>query len=315
MPAAMTATPPCCSAPPSCSADSRAFDGTVYFIFQPAEENEGGSMRMIEDGAVRALPGRGVYAVHNWPGCRLERSRPASARMMAAVDNFELSFEGTGAHAAMPQLGDDPILAAGAFVQAVQRIVSRSVDPQTALVVSITQIHGGNVGNIVPGKVWLQGTCRFFEPALFGPLRKTDRRDRAGHCRRRMRSTAKLAYKKGYPPLINTSAATARAVQAAAAVVGREQVETEFNPSLGCEDFAYMVREAGGCYAWIGAGDVGPGRRAARRSLCLQRRDRPHRAALLRHSRRADAAGQARRLRFEHRRQRSVSMYFSWKLT
>lgn len=239
-------------------ADSRAFDGTVCFIFQPAEENEGGSMRMIEDGVFERFPVEGVYAVHNWPGVPLGTIATRAGPMMAAVDNFELSFGGTGAHAAMPQLGDDPILAAGAFVQAVQRIVSRSVDPQTALVVSITQIHGGNVGNIVPGKVWLQGTCRFFEPAL------------SDHCEKRIGEiaqgiaaahdlTSKLTYRKGYPPVINTAAATERAVQAAASVVGREQVETEFNPSLGCEDFAYMIREAGGCYAWIGAGDVGPG--------------------------------------------------------
>ncbi|WP_192256723.1 amidohydrolase [Mesorhizobium caraganae] len=239
-------------------ADSRAFDGTVYFIFQPAEENEGGSMRMIEDRLFERFPVEAAYAVHNWPGLPLGTIAARAGAMMAAVDTFELSFEGTGAHAAMPQLGDDPVLAASAFVQAVQRIVSRSVDPQTALVVSITQIHGGNVGNIVPGKVWLQGTCRFFEPAL------------SDHCERLVGEiaegiaaahslTAKLVYKKGYPPLVNTSAATAQAVQAAAAVVGRERVETAFNPSLGCEDFAYMIREAGGCYAWIGAGSVGPG--------------------------------------------------------
>ncbi|MER8430563.1 amidohydrolase [Mesorhizobium caraganae] len=239
-------------------ADSRAFDGTVYFIFQPAEENEGGSMRMIEDRLFERFPVEAVYAVHNWPGLPLGTIATRAGAMMAAVDTFELSFEGTGAHAAMPQLGDDPVLAASAFVQAVQRIVSRSVDPQTALVVSITQIHGGNVGNIVPGKVWLQGTCRFFESAL------------SDHCERLVGEiaegiaaanslTAKLVYKKGYPPLVNTSVATAQAVQAAAAVVGRERVETAFNPSLGCEDFAYMVREAGGCYAWVGAGSVGPG--------------------------------------------------------
>ncbi|MEP6564406.1 MAG: amidohydrolase [Mesorhizobium sp.] len=238
--------------------DSRAFDGTVYFIFQPAEENEGGSMRMIEDGIFERFPLEGVYAVHNWPGVPVGTIATRAGPMMAAVDNFELSFEGTGAHAAMPQLGDDPILAAGAFVQAVQRVVSRSVDPQTALVVSITQIHGGNVGNIVPGKVWLQGTCRFFEAAL------------SDHCEKLIGGvaqgiaaahslTSKLTYKKGYPPVINTAAATAQAVRAAVSAVGREQVETEFNPSLGCEDFAYMIREAGGCYAWIGAGDVGAG--------------------------------------------------------
>jgi metal-dependent amidase/aminoacylase/carboxypeptidase family protein len=158
----------------------------------------------------------------------------------------------------MPQRGDDPILAAGAFVQAVQRIVSRSVDPQQALVVSITQIHGGNVGNIVPGKVWLQGTCRFFAPEF------------SDHCERLIGDiakgiaaahalTGKLDYKKGYPPVVNISEATARAIEAAVAAVGRERVDTDFHPSLGCEDFAYMVRAATGCYAWIGVGEVGPG--------------------------------------------------------
>ena len=238
--------------------DSRAFDGTVYFIFQPAEENEGGSMRMVEDRLFERFPVESVYAVHNWPGVALGTIATRVGPMMAAVDNFELSFEGTGAHAAMPQLGDDPILAAGAFVQAVQRIVSRSVDPQTALVVSITQIHGGNVGNIVPGKVWLQGTCRFFEPALSDHCEKLIGEIAQGIAAAHA-LTSMLTYRKGYPPVINTSVATERAVQAAAAVVGREHAETEFSPSLGCEDFAYMIREAGGCYAWIGAGEVGPG--------------------------------------------------------
>ncbi len=233
------------------------FDGTVYFVFQPAEENEGGSMRMIEDGLFKRFPVEAVYAVHNWPGTALGTIATRAGPMMAAVDNFELTFEGDGAHAAMPHLGDDPILAAGAFVGAVQRIVSRAVDPQTPLVVSITQIHGGNVGNIVPGKVWLQGTCRFFDPAL------SDRCEQLiGGIAQGIASahgiTSKLNCKTGYPPVINTSEAHAQAVKAAASTVGRERVTTEFNPSLGCEDFAYMVRAAGGCYAWIGAGDVGP---------------------------------------------------------
>lgn len=238
--------------------ETRTFDGTVTFIFQPAEENEGGSMRMIEDGLFKRFPVEAVYAVHNWPGVRLGTIAARIGPQMAAVDNFELTFEGLGAHAAMPQLGDDPILAAGAFVQAVQRIVSRSVDPQTALVVSLTQIHGGNVGNIVPGKVWLQGTCRFFEPRL------------SDHCETLIGEIAQgiaaahslkasLDYRKGYPPLINTANATTRAFEAAASAVGRENVLTEFSPSLGCEDFAFMIREASGCYAWIGAGEVGPG--------------------------------------------------------
>ncbi|MBC8036670.1 MAG: amidohydrolase, partial [Rhizobiales bacterium] len=194
------------------------FDGTVYFVFQPAEENEGGSMRMIEDGVFKRFPVEAIYAVHNWPGTPLGTIATRAGPMMAAVDNFELIFEGDGAHAAMPHLGDDPILAAGAFIGAVQRIVSRTVDPQTPLVVSITQIHGGNVGNIVPGKVWLQGTCRFFDPVL------SDRCERLiGEIAQGIGSahavTSKLDYKKGYPPVINTSEAHARAVEAATSVV------------------------------------------------------------------------------------------------
>jgi amidohydrolase len=238
--------------------ESKTFDGSVYFVFQPAEENEGGSLRMIEDGLFTDFPVEAMFAVHNWPGLPLGTIAARTGPMMAAVDNFELSFEGTGAHAAMPQLGDDPVLAAAAFVQAVQRIVSRSVDPQTALVVSITQIHGGNVGNIVPGQVWLQGTCRFFDPALSDHCEKLIGEIAQGIAAAHA-VTRRLTYKKGYPPVINTPDATARAVAAARATVGAEQVATGLSPSLGCEDFAYMVRAAGGCYAWIGAGEVGPG--------------------------------------------------------
>ena len=239
-------------------ADARGFDGTVYFIFQPAEENEGGSVRMIEDGLFRRFPVEAVYAVHNWPGVPLGTIAARQGPQMAAVDTFELSFEGLGAHAAMPHLGDDPILAAGAFAQGVQRIVSRSVDPQAALVVSLTQIHGGNVGNIVPARVWLQGTCRFFAP------------DYSDHCERLIGAiaegiaaahgvTARLDYRKGYPPVINTAEATALAVRAAEAAAGPDKVATDVQPSLGCEDFAYMIRAASGCYAWVGVGEVGPG--------------------------------------------------------
>jgi amidohydrolase len=234
------------------------FDGTVHFIFQPAEENEGGGIRMIDDALFQRFPVEAVYAVHNWPGLPLGKIACRVGAMMAAVDNFELRFIGTGAHAAMPHLGDDPILAAGAFIGSAQRIVSRAVDPQTPLVVSLTQVHGGNVGNVVPGEIWLQGTCRFFEAAL------SDRCERllgeiANGIAAAHGVTAKLDYRRGYPPLINTAEPVARAAEAARGAVGAGEVMTEFAPSLGCEDFAYMVRAAGGAYAWIGAGEAGPG--------------------------------------------------------
>jgi len=238
--------------------EQAGFDGVVHFVFQPAEENEGGGVRMIEAGLFERFPVEAIYAVHNWPGLAFGTIATRVGPMMAAVDGFELRFSGTGAHAAMPHLGDDPILAAGAFVGSVQRIVSRAVDPQTPLVVSMTQIHGGNVGNVVPGEVWLQGTCRFFEPTL-SELCERFVGDIAKGVAAAHGVASRLDYKRGYPPVINTAAAVACAVEAAASVVGRDRVRTEFSPSMGCEDFAYMARTAGGAYAWIGAGEVGPG--------------------------------------------------------
>jgi hippurate hydrolase len=238
--------------------EQTAFDGIVHFVFQPAEENEGGGMRMIEAGLFERFPVEAMYAVHNWPGLPFGEIHTRVGPMMAAVDGFELRFSGTGAHVAMPHLGDDPILAASEFAVSVQRVVSRSVDPLTPLVVSITQIHGGNVGNIVPGEVWLQGTCRFLDRGLSQHLEH-----RIGDIARGIAAahgvSARLDYRIGYPPLVNTEAAVAQAVAAAASTVGRDKVVTDFNPSLGCEDFAYMAHAAGGAYAWIGAGPAGPG--------------------------------------------------------
>lgn len=238
--------------------DSPTFDGTVCLIFQPAEENLGGSLRMIEDGVFTRFPVEATYAVHNWPGLKCGTIATRVGPQMAAVDGFELRFSGLGAHVAMPHLGDDPILAAGAFIGAAQRIVSRAVDPQTPIVVSLTQIHGGNVGNIVPKEVWLQGTCRFFDPTLSDTCERLLGQIAQGIAAAHGVATH-LDYTRGYPPVVNTADAVAIAAAAAAGAVGRENVQTEFSPSLGCEDFAYMIQAAGGSYAWIGAGEVGPG--------------------------------------------------------
>ncbi|MFI5012496.1 MAG: amidohydrolase [Hyphomicrobiales bacterium] len=240
-------------------AQSRAFDGSVYFIFQPAEEVLGGGMKMIEAGLFERFPLEGVYAIHNWPGLPLGAIATRPGPMMAAVDDFELRFTGTGCHAAMPHLGDDPILAAAEYITSVQRIVSRSIDPHEALVVSITQVRAGSVNNTVPGEVVIEGTCRFLEARL------------SDHCERQLGEiaagvalahgvAASLTYRKGYPPLLNTVAAAANASRAARATVGDDRLITEFRPSMGCEDFAYMTKAAGGAYAWIGAGEIGPRR-------------------------------------------------------
>lgn len=213
---------------------------------------------MIDDGLFERFPAEAMYAVHNWPGVPFGTIAARVGPQMAAVDNFEVRFSGLGAHVAMPHLGDDPILAAGAFIGAVQRIVSRAIDPQTAIVVSLTQVHGGNVGNIVPKEVWIEGTCRFFDPSLSSMCERL-----LGEIARGIASahqvSATVDYKRGYPPVVNSATAVALATDAATAAVGLDNVSTEFKPSLGCEDFAFMIRATGGCYAWIGAGEVGPG--------------------------------------------------------
>ena len=236
--------------------ETRSFDGIVYFLFQPAEEVLGGSRKMMEAGLLDRFPVDNVFAVHNWPGLALGTISTREGPMMAAVDDFDVRFSGTGCHAAMPHLGDDPILAAGHFITSLQRIVSRTIDPQEPLVVSITQIRAGTVNNIVPGEVWLQGTCRFFEPAqsdrceqLIGRIAKSIAEAHG--------IKALLDYRKGYPAVVNTPRAVTQALAAARSAVGSGQVSTDFKPSLGCEDFAFMVQAAGGAYAWIGAGEVG----------------------------------------------------------
>ena len=240
-------------------AESGAFDGTVVFIFQPAEEVVGGGKKMIEDGLLKRFPVEKVFAVHNWPGFPKGQIGVLNGPQMAAVDDFEIRFHGSGCHAAMPHLGDDPVLAAASFVTAVQRVVSRSIDPLSAAVLSVTQIHGGRFNNFVPTEAKVEGTGRFYDPAL------------SDHCAAEIERVAQavaamhgvaadLNYKRGYPPVVNPAAGAALATLAGQDTVGAERVITDFPPSMGCEDFAFLLRGVGdGAYAWIGAGDVGPG--------------------------------------------------------
>lgn len=240
-------------------AEAESFDGTVVFIFQPAEEVVGGGRKLIEDGLLDRFPVERVFALHNWPGFPKGHIGVRTGPQMAAVDDFEVTFSGSGCHAAMPHLGDDPILAAASFVTAIQRLVSRSVDPLSPAVLSVTQIHGGRFNNFVPTEVKVEGTCRFYDRAL------------SDHCAaeivRVAESTAsmhgvkaQLDYRRGYPPVVNPADGAALAVLAGEDTVGAEHVLTDFPPSMGCEDFAFLLQAVGdGSYVWIGAGDVGPG--------------------------------------------------------
>jgi hippurate hydrolase len=240
-------------------AHTRGFDGTIIFVFQPAEEVHGGAKTIIDAGLLKKFPADAAYSVHNWPGVPEGQLVIGPGPRMAAVDDFTITFNGTGCHAAMPNLGDDPILAATEFVNSAQRIVSRTVDPQTALVLSFTQIHGGTINNVVPPSVRVEGTCRFF------------RKDYSDHAERQLRRIAEgictahglkfdLDYRRGYPSVINSAEGAATARRAALQFAATEQVPEDVPASMGCEDFAYLLNAVGnGCYVWLGAGDVGPG--------------------------------------------------------
>jgi len=240
-------------------ARTREFNGTLLFVFQPAEEVLGGGRTMIEAGLLQRFPADQVFSLHNWPGFPEGAFSVGPGPRMAAVDDFTVTFSGTGSHAAMPHLGDDPLLAAALFVAAGQRIVSRSVDPQSALVLSFTQIHGGSINNIVPTEVRVEGTCRFFNPA-YSDLCEAELTRIAGGIADTQKVSHSLDYRRGYPAVVNPENGAATAKAAVQRFAPADRVIEAEPASMGCEDFSFLLNAVGdGCYVWIGAGDVGPG--------------------------------------------------------
>jgi amidohydrolase len=228
-------------------------------VFQPAEENECGGQAMVDAGLFTRFPVEAVFGMHNWPGVPVGSFAVRSGPIMAADDKFEITITSRGAHAAMPHLGDDPIVAAGALIGAVQTVASRSVDPQDQVVVSLTQLHGGNTWNVIPEEVVLRGTCRYFKAELRQILEATLRRISDG-----VAATygvkVEFAYRKPIPPAINAKEPTELAARAAALVAGDANVHRDLPPSMGCEDFAFMLAARPGCYVWIGNGPIANGR-------------------------------------------------------
>lgn len=234
-------------------AETKRFDGTVYFIFQPAEENEGGGRAMVEEGLFDRFPMEGVYGMHNWPGIAAGKFGVLPGPMMASFDIFEIAVSGRGAHAAMPHTGIDPVVAASALVQALQTIPSRTLDPIEPAVVTVTQFHAGDAWNVIPEQAILRGTTRAFRPAVQDQIEAGIRRVCAGiDATHGTRSSVR--YERRYPPTVNHPRETGIAAAAMAAVVGAENVLTDLQPTMGAEDFAFMLRAKPGCYVWIGNG-------------------------------------------------------------
>ena len=232
------------------------FDGTVYFIFQPAEENEGGGRVMVEEGLFERFPMRAVYGMHNWPRMRAGTFAMRAGPLMGAYDIFEIVATGKGAHAAMAYKGKDPMMFAAHCISALQTIVARNLHPQDAGVVTVTQVHGGDTWNVIPQEVVLRGTVRSFKREVQDLIEERMRGIVAGVAAT-FDMAATVRYERRYPATVNSEAETEHAVAAAGAVVGSANVETNPTPEMASEDFAFMLQARPGCYVWLGAGNGG----------------------------------------------------------
>jgi hippurate hydrolase len=235
---------------------NRHFDGTVYFIFQPAEEGRAGAKQMIDDGLFDQFPADCVFGMHNFPDIPVGHFAVKTGAMMASSDSFEIIITGKATHAAIPHLGFDPIVVAAQLINSLQTIVSRNIDPADCAVLSITQIHAGNTWNAIPESVVLRGTFRSFNENI-----KTLIVDKMTQLVNSICTGFDVSVKiefnpenEGYPVTFNTQAETAIALKAAQAVAGDNCVNQNPTPSMGAEDFSFMLQEKPGCYIWIGNG-------------------------------------------------------------
>ncbi|MBI3505952.1 MAG: amidohydrolase [Proteobacteria bacterium] len=233
--------------------ETRNFEGTVHFIFQPAEEGGGGGKVMVEEGLFDRFPVEAVYGMHNWPGLEAGRFSVRPGPMMASADRFDIVVRGLGTHGAMPHRGVDPVVCAAQIVTALQTIASRETDPLDAVVVSVTQIHAGEAYNVIPNECVLRGTIRAFDPKIRAGLPAAMERI-AGGIAKAMGCEMNLVYDHGYPPLVNSEREVGIAAAAMAAVVGADRTTTDGIMTMGSEDFAFMLEAKPGAYVFVGNG-------------------------------------------------------------
>jgi hippurate hydrolase len=234
-------------------AKTREFEGTIHFIFQPAEETGFGGRDMVREGLFDRFPMAAVYGMHNFPGIEVGRFAMRKGPLMAATDTFELTIKGVGGHGAFPHTTHDPIVTAAQVISAWQTITSRETDPLHSAVVSVTQFHGGDTTNVIPEEVVLAGTTRSFDRQIQDGIESAMKRIADGLCSA-MRLDCVLRYERGNPTTVNSDIETDIAAAAAARVVGEENVDTDTPPIMGGEDFAWMLREKPGCYVLVGNG-------------------------------------------------------------
>ncbi len=234
-------------------AQTRNFEGTVHFIFQPGEEGYGGGRVMVEEGLFEKFPCDAVFAMHNKPGIPIGDIAVRSGPMLAASDRFDIRIKAKGGHAAHPHLGTDPFVIGAHTILALQTIPSRNVDPVDSAVISIGFVKGGSAYNVIPDELHVGGTVRSFRPAVRDLLQQ-----RLGEVARGAAAlhgaTAEIDYRRGYPPTINHAAEAGFAAEIAAEICGEEHVDRNVAPSLGGEDFSYMLLARPGAMVWLGNG-------------------------------------------------------------
>ena len=234
--------------------ENNDFDGTVYFIFQPGEEGFGGGEIMINEGLLNDFNIDEVYALHNWPELPLGHFGVSTGPMMAAVDEFDIIVKGKGGHAAIPDLGVDPVIIAAQIINAVQTIISRVTSPIDKALISITKVHAGSAYNVIDDEVFLGGTVRTFKEKT-RILIQNKLNDTAKGIAQANGGDVEFIYKPGYPPTINTKDESIFASEVAKNLVGDKNVITDVEPSMGGEDFSYFLNKKPGSYLYIGQKD------------------------------------------------------------
>jgi amidohydrolase len=231
----------------------RNFDGTVYLIFQPAEEGGGGAREMIKDGLFEQCPVEAVFGMHNWPGLPFGSFAASEGPVMASSNEFHIVIRGKGGHAAMPHNSIDPVPVACQMVQAFQTIITRNKKPVDTGVISVTMIHTGEATNVVPDSCEIQGTVRTFTYEVLDLIEQR-MQEIAEHTSAAFGATCEFRFKRNYPPTVNTAAEAAFARQVMTDIVGADQVLSQ-EPTMGAEDFSFMLQARPGAYVFIANGD------------------------------------------------------------
>ena len=232
---------------------NRDFDGTVYLIFQPAEEGGGGAREMIKDGLFEKFPMEAVFGMHNWPGAPVGTFAVSAGPVMASSNEFKITIRGKGSHAAMPHNGIVPVPVACQMVQGFQNIISRNKKPVDAGVISVTMIHAGEATNVVPDFCELQGTVRTFSIEVLDLIEKR-MKEVAEHTCAAFEARCEFKFHRNYPPTVNSAAEADFARRVMNDIVGPANVLAQ-EPTMGAEDFAYMLQAKPGAYCFISNGD------------------------------------------------------------